>query len=188
MVRCGRYTPQRHRGASLSVMAPPGALQTCPASVRKASPHPLYSTLHSCQMGALGPSFLCLLSYMPVIKLALKIHIAIDSRCLRFSQGGLGDGIANTSSGTQPAGKLRVHHACEQPQDHASAHAFTYVTRMCKHTQPGQTVRLYHWHSSTCRCYFSDLTPTSGNISHTSSPFCSIAGSVFLNQPAMRAW
>ena len=100
---------------------------------------PLSSTLHECQMGAPGPLFLCNLSCMPLMKLAAeKVPLAIASRWLRLSQGGLQGSRANTNGTSQSAGKPRVHHACEQPQDHASAQACTHVTRMCKRTQPAK--------------------------------------------------
>ena len=100
---------------------------------------PLSSTLHECQMGAPGPLFLCNLSCMPLMKLAAeKVPLAIASRWLRLSQGGLQGSRANTNGTSQSAGKPRVHHASQQPQDHASAQACTHVTRMCKRTQPAK--------------------------------------------------
>ena len=128
---------------------------------------PLSSTLHECQMGAPGPLFLCNLSCMPLMKLAAeKVPLAIASRWLRLSQGGLQGSRANTNGTSQSAGKPRVHHASQQPQDHASAQACTHVTRMCKRTQPA---RLYHWHSSMCRCHFSYLhIGCAPHTSHTS--------------------
>ena len=51
LVRRGRYITHRHRGDSLSVLAAPGALQTCPASVRKSLAAPLQPSARVPNMG-----------------------------------------------------------------------------------------------------------------------------------------
>ena len=116
-----------------------GAHQTCPAQHTRS---PYASEQHSARVPNGCPRaslFLCNLSCMPLMKLAAeKVPLAIASRWLRLSQGGLQGSRANTNGTSQSAGKPRVHHACEQPQDHASAQACTHVTRMCKRTQPAK--------------------------------------------------